>query len=287
MTNFYQYKTEKARHKAFASHDFILSQWPVPYETSFVETDFGPTHLMAYGPPDAPPLVLIHGHGTNATMWYPIASALVDHYRVYAPDTIGDLGKSAGIKLHYSSDEYSRWLNEVFEQLGLSNARIAGISEGGWIAFHFASAFPDCVERLALLAPASLQRIRIGIMLRATLAIFFPRAAVIRALFRYIAAQQAPVMPDWAMDDLILRWQVAKSKFIRIPKIKDTELSALKVPTLILLGSNDPIYDADKAASRVRSIAPHIQTEIIENAGHIFTSQHPEFTSKALINFFA
>jgi pimeloyl-ACP methyl ester carboxylesterase len=94
-------------------------------------------------------------------------------------------------------------------------------------------------------------------------------------------------MPDWAMDDLILRWQVARAKFVRIPVIKDAELSALKVPTLLLLGSNDPIYNAGKAASRVRSITPHMQIEIIAGAGHIFTAQHPEVTSKALLNFFA
>ena len=107
-----QYKSEKGRDKAFASHDSALARWLVPYETRFVETKFGPTHLMTYGPIDAPPLVLIHGHGTNATMWYPIASALASHHRVYAPDTIGDLGKSAGTKLRYDSDDHSRWLRK-------------------------------------------------------------------------------------------------------------------------------------------------------------------------------
>lgn len=282
-----QYKSEKARDEAFASHDSILSRWPVPYETHFVETGLGRTHLMNYGPADAPPLVLIHGHGTNATMWYPLANTLVDHYRVYAPDTIGDMGKSAGTRIAYGSGDHSRWLNEVFELLGLASARVAGISEGGWIALHFALAFPKRVDRLALLAPASLQRMRMGIMLRANLALFLPRPAVIRSLFRYMACQQSPVMPDWAMDDLILRWRAARSNLVWIPVIKDVELSALQVPTLLLLGANDPIYDAGKAASRVRSVAPHIQIEIIADAGHLFTTQRPEATSGALLNFFA
>ncbi|MFH1031220.1 MAG: alpha/beta hydrolase [Chloroflexota bacterium] len=287
MALYSQYKSEKAREKAFASHDFTLSKWPVPYETRFVETSLGSTHMMTYGPADAPPLVLIHGHGSNATMWYPLANPLAKYYRVYALDTIGDLGKSAGIKLRFSADDYSNWLNEVFEKLGINSARVAGISEGGWIAFHFGLAFPKRVDRLALLAPGSLQRIRARMMLPGTLAMFFPKAIAIRSLFRYIAAQKAPIMPDWAMDDLILRWQVARAKFLRLPVIKDDELSALEVPTLILLGSNDPIYDAEKAASRVHSVAPKIKVEIIPNAGHIFTTQHPEVTSKALINFFA
>lgn len=287
MVIYSQYKSEKDRDKAFASHDSMLSRWPVSYETRFVETEFGPTHLMTYGAINTPPLVLIHGHGSNATMWYPLASALASQHRVYALDTIGDLGKSAGTKRRYDSRDYSQWLNKVFEQLGLDSACVAGISEGGWIAFHFGLAFPKRVSHLALLAPGSLQRIRARMMLPGTLAMFFPKAVAIRCLFRYIAAQKAPVMPEWAMDDLILRWQVARAKFLRLPVIKDDELSDLKVPTLILLGSNDPIYDAGKAASRVHSVAPHIRVKIIPNAGHIFTAQHPESTSKALLDFFA
>jgi len=104
----------------------------------------------------------------------PIAGDLARHYRVYAPDTIGDLGKSASTKLRYDSDDHSRWLNEVFEQLGLASARVAGISEGGAVALRFALTFPKRVDRLALLAPASLHRIRAGMMVRGTLAMFFP-----------------------------------------------------------------------------------------------------------------
>ena len=177
-----QYKSEKGRDRAFVSHDSIRARWPVPYEANFVETKFGPTHLMTYGTIDNPPLVLIHGHGTNATMWYPIAGDLASHYRVYAPDTIGDLGKSAGTKLRYDSDDHSRWLNEVFEQLGLASARVAGISEGGAVALRFALTFPKRVDRLALLAPASLQKIRAGMMVTGTLAMFFPSGRSSRSL---------------------------------------------------------------------------------------------------------
>ena len=92
-------------------------------------------------------------------------------------------------------------------------------------------------------------------------------------------------MPDWAMDDMILRWQVARAKFVRIPVIKDAELSALHVPTLLLLGSEDPMYDAARAASRVRSVAPQIQVEIIPDAGHLFPVERPDATNESLLKF--
>lgn len=283
-----QYKSEKARDRVFAAYDSALSHWPVPYETRFVETRFGPTHLIASGPAGAPPLVLLHGASTNAASWSGNVAAMADRFRVYAPDTIGEVGKSAGTKPAYASGDYTRWLDDVFERLGLGRARMAGISFGGWIAFHFAAARPDRVERLALLAPASLQQMRAGFMFRGMLATFLPSEANVRRLFRYCSSRQYAGLPEWMMDSLIIGFQAARLDFrTQLPVIQDADLSALRVPALLLLGSEDPIYDATKAASRVRSVAPHIQVEFIQNGGHLFVVEQAEATNKALLEFFA
>lgn len=282
-----QYKSEKARDGVFAAYDSALSRWPVPYETRFVETRFGPTHLIASGPPEAPPLILLHGLGANATGWFSNIGALADRYRVYALDTIGDLGKSAGTRPAYGSGDHSLWLGDVFERLGLDRSRVAGWSIGGCIAFHFALASPGKVERLALLAPAPLQQISFGFMLRGMLATFFPNAAIVRYFFRYLASKQYAGMPEWAMDDLIIRWKAGRPGNQQLTVFRDAQLSALHLPALFLLGSEDPIYDAAKAASRVRSIAPHIQVEVIPDAGHLFPIERPDVTNRALLKFFA
>lgn len=280
-----QYKSERARDKAFAAYDSVLSHWPVPYETRFAETRFGPTHLIASGQADAPPVLLIHGAGASATSWSWNIAALVDRYRVYALDTIGDYGKSAGTRPTYGSGDHARWLAEVFERLRLANARVVGMSLGGWIAFHFALAFPGRVERLVLMAPASLQRMSTGFVLRGGLATFFPREATVRYFFRYLGSRQYAGMPDWAMNDLIIRWRAGRPNNSVMPVIQDAELSALHVPTLLLLGSEDPMYDAARAASRVRSVAPQIQVEIIPNAGHLFPVERPDATNESLLKF--
>ena len=71
------------------------------------------------------------------------------------------------------------------------------------------------------------------------------------------------------------------------PVIQDAELAKLSVPTLLLLGSDEVLYDAATAASRVRSVAPNIQVEIIQDAGHVFPVERPEATNEALLRFFA
>src|SRR5690606_34107482 len=49
----------------------LLAGWPVPAEHLRVPTREGETFVVASGPPDAPPLVLLHGSGSNALMWTP------------------------------------------------------------------------------------------------------------------------------------------------------------------------------------------------------------------------
>jgi len=52
-----------------ALYDSLLTRWPVPYATLNVPTRHGSTFVIASGAESAPPLVLLHGAGTNSTMW--------------------------------------------------------------------------------------------------------------------------------------------------------------------------------------------------------------------------
>ncbi len=280
-----QYRSDEARDRAAASYDAILARWPVPHASRFVETRLGATHVVACGPAGAPPLVLLHGLSTNATSWYNLVPALSARHRLYLPDTIGDLGKSAGARPRYESGDHARWLADVLDGLSLPRASVAGLSAGGWIALHLALARPERVSRLALLAPASLQRMNPGMLLRGALTMIVDHPRAVRRLFRYLAADDAPPMPDWAMDDAILRWRAGKPSSVRIPVVRDEELAALRVPTLLLLGADDPIYDAARASARVRSVAPQVRIEVLPG-GHLFPSQHPDETAAALLRFF-
>jgi pimeloyl-ACP methyl ester carboxylesterase len=77
-----------------AAYDRILALWGVAYECLEVSTRFGITHVMASGPKDAPPLILLHGMGASSTFWFPNISELSPRFRTFAVDVIGDLGKS-------------------------------------------------------------------------------------------------------------------------------------------------------------------------------------------------
>jgi hypothetical protein len=88
------FRTPASQAKYMASYDAVLALWPVPYESFDVPTRFGKTHVIASGPKEAQPLVLLHATSASATMWFPNIADLSREFRVYALDIIGDAGKS-------------------------------------------------------------------------------------------------------------------------------------------------------------------------------------------------
>jgi putative sterol carrier protein len=73
-----------------------------------------PTAYLEAGPPDAPPVVLLHGLGaTNASLLPCLADLARDH-RVLAPDLPG-FGNSAAPRVAYSPAWYAAWL-EAFQR---------------------------------------------------------------------------------------------------------------------------------------------------------------------------
>ena len=81
--------------------------------------------------------MLVPGQAISSTMWYPNVAALSRDYRVYAPDIIGDLGRSVRTVPKMSALDYGSWLCDVFDELRLEKAHVAGLSFGGFIVKEF------------------------------------------------------------------------------------------------------------------------------------------------------
>ena len=75
------YKSPAGEQAVMALYDSWLARWPAPYTTLTEPTRHGSTFVIASGAEAAPPLVLIHGAGTNSTMW---AGDVADYSRLSA-----------------------------------------------------------------------------------------------------------------------------------------------------------------------------------------------------------
>lgn len=100
------------------------------------------------GPPDAPPLVLLHALGEDATDWEAVVPALARSRRVYALDLRGH-GRSdwpGDYSLELMQADVLRFLNA----LGLGPVDLIGHSMGGIVAYLLAEDHPQRVSRLVL-----------------------------------------------------------------------------------------------------------------------------------------
>ncbi|MCX7121752.1 MAG: alpha/beta hydrolase [Gammaproteobacteria bacterium] len=278
------YKSDKAREKALASYENILSEWPVSYENRLIMTSFGETNIMITGIPNAKPLLLLHGGGGNSTMWMSIIAELSMHFRVYAIDIIGEAGKSAGTRPTYTSDGHACWLKEVCDALSISNAALCGASLGGTIAHQFALRFPQYVSELILLAPPSLYKMNPGFLFRAILATIWPSTFFVKK-FLYYMSSRAPQFPEPHIQTFCIQVQSYKPNMNKIPVITDGDLAKFPNKTLVIFGQDEVLYNPKIVASRIHNIAPFITVAMIPGAKHMTSIDQPDLVNEKIIQF--
>lgn len=270
-----------------ASYDAALAKWPVPYESIHVPTRFGSTHVIASGPKGAPPLVLLHAYGTSATMWLPNVAELSKTYRTYMIDTIGDANKSIYSRPIKSRPEGVEWLSDVLDGLKIEQAHLGGISYGGWLTLNFAMAAPHRLKRVVLLAPAaSIAPLSWMFYVRFLAPVLFPTKWVVDSAFRWMSGTGEVV------DQGLAEQMYLAIKHFRFPKggtyptvFTDDELQSVRVPTLLLIGGREVIYDPNSAIDRATRFIPNIQAAIVPGAGHLPSAEQPAVVNRYILDF--
>jgi pimeloyl-ACP methyl ester carboxylesterase len=105
------------------------------------------------GPVDAPVIILLHGFGSSLETWEPWASVLDQQYRVIRFDLPGFGLTGPDPSGDYSDQRTVLLLAALMDQLGIQKADLIGNSLGGKIAWNFAAAYPQRVNRLVLISP--------------------------------------------------------------------------------------------------------------------------------------
>jgi len=280
--------TEQNRAKLMAIYDEALRQWPVPYETSFVATRYGQTHVIASGDPVSPPLVMTHPATVGGFVWSSIIAPLRKKRRAYALDTIGDVGRSELAdpdRYPKKGREYSGWLDDVYQQLELTQADVVAGSMGGWIAMNHAIYVPNHVRRLVLLGPMGLSPWRANLAVLVPFAWYAMRptdAKFERIVFRALGEGER-VNREFRSWMLIMG--KCKPKTGQPFHLSSGKLRLIKAPTLVILGGKDGLVgSAAAAAKRARSI-PDCEIEILPSAGHIMSVDEPGFVGERIVNF--
>lgn len=281
------YVTPENETKIMAMYDAKLAKWPVPYESIYVDTRFGRTHVIASGPKDAPPLLMLHAMGVTATMWQPNVAALSKEYRVYAVDTIGDLGKSTltDLKTHPgNSKDYSAWLGDVLDGLHLPQVNVVGASMGGWITMNMARDLPNRVRRIAVVGPMGINS-GWEVIFRLSFMVLFPTQGNKDGFTRWVLGEN-PVVYE-ALGEYMNTALNCRSKLGTPTSLSDAQLAEIRVPTLAMFGGKDhAIGNASKAAERAHRHIPQVETEILPDSGHLISTEYADQVNARLLAFF-
>jgi pimeloyl-ACP methyl ester carboxylesterase len=100
-------------------------------------------------------LVIVHGFLDLAWSFELVAQKLAPHFHVVAPDLRGHGDSNwVGAGGYYYLPDYTADLARLLPQLARSRVYLVGHSMGATIATYYAGAFPDRVQKLALLEAA-------------------------------------------------------------------------------------------------------------------------------------
>lgn len=286
----FPFRSAAAREEYLAFYDRRAERWPIPSETRTVPTSFGETFVRISGPEGAPPLVLLPGMSSNGLMWETIVEPFARRYRVYAVDSVSDVGRSVPTRDLRSAADYAQWLDELFAALDLRDVNLVGMSYGAWITAHMALLRPERLRRTVWLAPA-------GVVAR--LSIRWVVLALLTAVSRWIHRRftwwmfaDAVKTPEGrrVAEELIADTQVmircyAPRPIVTPTRMSDAELGAIRVPTLLLIGEHETVGSAAKAMRRVRAVAPQIEAELVPGAGHDLPIAQRELVTRRVLEF--
>jgi pimeloyl-ACP methyl ester carboxylesterase len=271
------------------AYDTTLALWTVPHEALTVETRFGTTHVNSAGSPELPPLVLIHGAQTSSTAWYPNIEALSRHFRVYAPDVIDQAGKGLPTRKLLNRQDCADWLSDVLDGLKLDRATFVGHSHGGWQVLNMAILAPQRVERLILLSPAGITRLKVEVFLRLLPVFIIPTKRMFYWGFQWSTTKPLDIRhPEPVIDQIMVGGKAFRAQELSLGVIlvfEDEELRRVDKPTLLLVGDQEKAFDAKQMIARAQRLMPNLEAELIHNAAHLLTIDQAETINARILTF--
>jgi pimeloyl-ACP methyl ester carboxylesterase len=230
--------------------------------------------------------VLLHGFGFSSTQWYPNIAPLSSHFRVYMPDVIDQMGRSIPTRPLQTRQNYAAWLTEVLDALEIERTLIAGHSYGGWLTLNLALASPQRIERMVLLSPAaSFSSMTMQFYIRGMAAGLIPLRPLVYSMLKWMSTQPV-TRGDEGVEQFVIGLRNFRQQPVGYPSVfPDDELRQIRIPTLLLIGDHEVIYDAERVLERARKLIPRIEAELVPGGGHAFTVDQPDYTNRRILRF--
>ena len=256
--------------------------------------------------PKLPVIIMIHGfRGTHHGM--DLIAKRLNEYMVIVPDLPG-FGETKPLANEHSIENYVKWLNKFIIGLNLSKPPILlGHSFGSIITAHYATEYPETIEKLILVNPIG------SPALKGPKAIMTRLAIVYYWLGRKLPERLATALLSSKLIVLIMSNTMAKtsdkelrnfihnqhlthfSSFTNSQVVAEAFNASVKntvrdvahkisLPTLLIAGDIDDITPINEQHELSR-IFSNAKIEVIKGVGHLTHYETPEIVADAIVKF--
>ncbi|MBK5232283.1 MAG: alpha/beta hydrolase [Thermoleophilia bacterium] len=258
------------------------------------------TRLLQAGPNQASEaVVFIHGNPGSAGDWVDLIGQVGEHRRAVAFD-LPDFGQTvAGPDFGHTVVEYSDFIGETLNALGISRVHLVLHDFGGPIGLDWT------VGNLGMVASITL--ITTGVFLdykwhRTARAWQTPvvgevlQGIITRPIFRRVTSNAEPRgLPRWYLDQMydnydrrtraaVLDLYRDSKKISRDHELLVAPLAAADLPALVIWGAGDP-YLPVELAERQKEAFPSADVHVLPESGHWPFIDDPPAVSRLLLEF--
>lgn len=255
-------------------------------------------HVREDGPADAPAVIMIHGFGASLHTFEDWARALKGDYRAIRFDLPGSGLSPPDPTGRYDDARAFELISGLMDRLGLERAALVGNSVGGRIAWGFAGAHPERLERLVLVSPDGFasegfeygQAPDVGAITHA-MRVVTPRFLVRQNLVSSYGD------PARLTDETVKRYhdllRAPGARLALIHRMEQTVLSdprpilaTIETPTLLLWGEADRLIPVSNAQDYLDHL-PNAERVTLDGVGHLPMEEAPERSLEPVERFLA
>ncbi|MEL7120359.1 MAG: alpha/beta hydrolase [Bacteroidota bacterium] len=265
------FKSEIGKKEVLELYDQKLAELSIPYESFYIETSFGKTHIISTGDSSNPPLVLVHGSNGCAPVGLECYPNLRSKYQVFAIDVLAQPNKSAENRLSMKDDSYGKWMNEVFEKLAIDNVILAGFSLGGLVILKTLAHRAEKIKEAFLASPAYIVN---GNPLIALIKIFIPMKRYMKTHnIKYIESFLSTLFTDrdeFAIKFLSKVFLHFNMDFTPVPVISKKEAQKIKTPITIIAANKDLLFPGKSMLKRAKQLFANLKYSLLlDDSKHV------------------
>lgn len=257
--------------------------------------DVNGAHIFYQVAGQGTPMLLIHGYPLSGALFSRVRDMLAAQYKVITIDLRG-YGKSTAPGIPDTIAVYAQDALAVLDSLGIQRAIIGGMSMGGPIALEMYQRAPDRFQGLILIdtnafaatpAEAGEEHGFADMSRQGTAAALVPLLLPIMltgdtrmqqpALVQYLTTVIKAASTDAAVGGALAL--ATRADYTAL-------LGKITVPTLILVGQEDPLYPYEISQMMQQKI-PNSTLTIIPGGAHATIFEVPQLASKAILDWAA